>query len=399
MYEPKMAILEKYADILINFALNSGKGVKPGEVVYAVVPDSAKPMYGALQAAILKAGAHPLMRFIATGFDKQFYSLSDLAQLKFFPKKYLKERVALIDHSVAIIADHDLHELEGTDPKKIVVSAEAQKPYRDWLFTKEYQGKFTWTIGLYGTEALAKEAGLSLRAYWQEIIEACYLDKAEPVVVWREIVSEQERIKDRLKALKIDKIHLEAAGTDLWLTLGENRRFMGGGGRNVPSFEIFTSPDWRGTEGVISFNQPLYRYGQLLENVTLRFHKGKVIGATAKKGERILKEMLKRPNADKVGEFSLTDGRMSRITHFMANTLFDENRGGPQGNTHIAIGMSYKDAYDGNPQDLTKKDWRELGFNDSGEHCDIVSTSPRKVTVTTNSGVTKLIYTQGKFLI
>ena len=75
--------------------------------------------------------------------------------------------------------------------------------------------------------------------------------------------------------------------------------------------------------------------------------------------------MLKSPNADKLGEFSLTDKRMSRITHVMAETLFDENISGPFGNTHIAIGRAYKDCFRGDARKMTAKDWANHGFNDS----------------------------------
>jgi aminopeptidase len=109
--------------------------------------------------------------------------------------------------------------------------------------------------------------------------------------------------------------------------------------------------------------------------------------------------MLKRPNADKVGEYSLTDASFSRIHKFMANTLFDENIGGKYGNTHIAVGMSYKDAYAGDPMKVSKSEWKKMGFNDSGEHCDIISTEDRTVTATLPDGSTKVIYTKGHFTV
>lgn len=399
MFKPDKDLLDKYADLLVKFALNGGKGVGRKEVVQAMVPDVAKPMYGALQKAILTAGAIPLMRLIATGFEKDYYEWANEDQLKFFPKEYLKARVNLIDHTIGILAEKDLKALKRVPGKKLMLAAETQKPYRDWLFNKEYAGKLTWTLGLYGTPAMAREAGLSLKAYWDEIIKACYLDHDNPIGEWQRIQTELNRQTKVLNGLKIKQLHMTGAGVDLVIDLGEKRKFVGGGGRNIPSYEVFTSPDWRGTEGYISFNQPLYRYGNVVKGIRLEFKKGKVIKATAKTGEKILKEMLKRPNADKVGEFSLTDKRFSRIDKFMANTLFDENMGGPYGNTHIAIGMSYKDAYDGDPRDLNKELYKKLGFVDSGEHCDIVSTEKRQVDARLLNGVTKTIYLNGSFLV
>ncbi|MEI7424763.1 MAG: aminopeptidase [Candidatus Staskawiczbacteria bacterium] len=95
----------------------------------------------------------------------------------------------------------------------------------------------------------------------------------------------------------------------------------------------------------------------LIEDIYLEFKNGKVIKATAKKGEKVLKHMIANKNADMVGEFSLTDSRLSKITKFMAETLFDENVGGKYGNTHIALGNAFKDSYSGNPNKVTKKQW------------------------------------------
>lgn len=399
MYTPSQEILKKYADILVKFALNSGAGVKPGEVVQVIIDDVAKPFIAPLHRSILEAGGHPMIRMLPTGIERDFYELANDDQLTFFPDKFVKARVDLLHHSIGILAEHDLHELKGIDPAKIMKSAESQKKARDWINDKEYAGKFTWTLALYGTEAMAAEAKLSLEDYWQEIIKACFLDEKDPIAKWRQVASEQERVKKALNSMPIDKLHIVGEGTDLWISLGEKRQFIGGSGRNIPSFEIFTSPDWRGTEGYISFDQPLYRYGNILKEIRLEFKKGKVVKATAKTGQKLLQEMIKRPNADKIGEFSMTDSRASRITKFMANTLFDENIGGRFGNTHLAVGMSYKDCYAGDPSTLKKAEWKRLGFNDSGEHCDIIQTTDRTVTAVMTDGRQQVIYQDGKFTV
>jgi aminopeptidase len=399
MYKPNELLLKKYADVLVKFALNSGKGINTGDVVQLVVPDVAKPLLLALYQSVLEAGGHPMVRLLPSGLDRVFYDHAKEFQLTFFPKEYIKSRIQTIDHSVGILAEHDLHELSGVDPSRIIKTQESQKKAREWMSDKEYAGNFTWTLALFGTSAMAAEAGLTLEAYWQEIIHACFLDYDDPISEWKRVASEQARIKRALKALPINRLHIESKGTDLWLTLGEKRKWVGGGGRNIPSFEIFTSPDWRGTTGVISFNQPLYRYGQLIKDVRLEFQKGKVVKSTASKNQALLLQMIDRPNADKVGEFSLTDARMSRITKFMANTLFDENIGNRYGNTHIAVGMSYKDAYDGDPRGIKKEEWKRLGFNDSGEHCDIVSTDDRVVTAEMHDGSFRVIFAKGIFQV
>jgi aminopeptidase len=270
-------------------------------------------------------------------------------------------------------------------------------PAIGWRQEKEAAGLLHWTIGLWGTEAMAAEAGLSVEAYWEQIIHACFLDDPDPVARWHETLDAIHRYRDWLNSLPIDRLHLEAEGTDLWLTMGDHRRWVGGSGRNIPSFEIFTSPDWRGTEGWIRFNQPLYRYGNLVKGISLRFEDGRVVESSAEENEAVLKEMIATEGADRVGEFSLTDRRLSRITRFMAHTLYDENVGGPFGNTHIALGRSYQDAYAGDPSAVAPEEWERLGFNNSSVHTDIVSTADRVVTVRLRGGGERVIYRDGEF--
>jgi len=392
-------ILKRYAAVLVNYALNSGQGVKPGEVVQCVVPDVAKPLALALQNTLLQAGAQPLIRLLPTGFSKDFFSLANQDQLTFFPDKYLKERVNLIDHNIAIIADPDPFELKTIAPQKIILNRDSQKPYKDWLTDKEVQGRFTWVVALWGTAVKAKLVGLSLKNYWRQIIQACFLDKVDPIAEWKQISVLQQKILVKLNTLNIQSIHIKGQDVDLIIQIGHNRQWIGGSGRNIPSFEIFTSPDWRGTSGWMKFNQPVYRYGNLIQDIYLEFNQGIVVRAEAKTGNKLLQAMLKSPNADKLGEFSLTDSRLSRITHIMAEILFDENIGGPYGNSHVAIGMAYKDCYQGDGKKLTAKDWDKLGFNDSSEHTDFISTTDRIVTAKLSNGREKTIYQDGQFTL
>ncbi|MDP2628867.1 MAG: aminopeptidase [Nanoarchaeota archaeon] len=398
-YLPSEEILDKYADLLINFALGNFKGIKKGDVVFLQVPEIAKPFLVSLRKAILKAGGNPIVNYTPDDIATDFYEYASDEQLKFFPAHYMKGRVEDMDHLVFVIADTNSRELEKINPKKIMMRNKAFKPYMDWRNEKENAGKFTWTLAAYATEGVAKEAGLTLKEYWDEIIKACYLDEENPVEKWKEIISEIERVKDKLNSMKIEKLHIVAPETDLIVGLGENRKWMGGSGRNIPSFEVFISPDWRKTEGKIKFTEPLYRYGNLIKDVFLEFKDGKVVKVTASQGEKVLKAMIETKNADKIGEFSLTDSRISRITKFMAETLFDENVGGNQGNMHLALGKSYQDSYPGNPSEVTKKQWEEMGYNDSVVHTDIVATSPRKVTAYLSNGEEKVIYENGKFVI
>ncbi|MEK6848049.1 MAG: aminopeptidase, partial [Nanoarchaeota archaeon] len=304
-------ILEKYASVLVNFALNGGKGIKKGEVVLLEVPECAKPILIPLQKAVLKAGGHYVTNYLPDETARHFYELAEEHHLDFFPAKLLKGRVDEIDHSIWIIAEVNKKELEGVSPEKIMRRNKAFKQYKDWRNEKENAGKFSWTLGMYGTDAMAKEAGASIEEYWEQIINACYLDKENPIEEWKKASTEINRILDKLHSMKIDKINIKADKTDLTIKIGKNRKWLGGRGCNIPSFEVFITPDCRYAEGHIEFDQPLYRYGNLITGIKLEFKEGKVVRFSAKSGESILKEMIAVAGADKIGEFSLTDKRLS----------------------------------------------------------------------------------------
>ena len=398
-YQPSADILDRYARVLVNFALNSGQGVKKGEVVRLSAQESAKPLFVAVRNQILRSGAHPLSHYLPGNTSREFFELANRDQLAFFPKTYFHGMAKTVDHSINIVSETDLHELEGVAPDKIMLRAQSQKPFKNWLDTKENRGKFTWTIALYGTPALAKEAGLSLRGYWNQIIRACFLDFSNPISKWQNVFVQNDKIRAGLNKLRINRLHVEGVDVDLWIGIGPNRKWLGGSGRNIPSFEIFTSPDWRGTNGRIRFNQPLYRYGSRITGIELEFKDGIVTKSTATQNYPLLKKILAVKNANKVGEFSLTDRRLSRIDHFMAETLYDENISGPFGNTHIALGDAYKDSYAKKADGVLGKDWARMGFNDCAIHNDIVSTTDRTVTAHLSNGTKKVIYQKGRFVL
>ncbi|OGL38108.1 hypothetical protein A3B63_02820 [Candidatus Saccharibacteria bacterium RIFCSPLOWO2_01_FULL_49_22] len=399
-YKPSDEILTKYADVLVNFALGGGKGLKKGDFVYLSVSLSALPMYKAVRKAIFDRGGHVLgaLNDDMSGWERYVFDHATNEQLTFFPAHYYRGIVSDIDHYMAILSDHNMHELDKVDPQKIILAQKSRKRLTEWLDKKEDRGRLTWTLALYGTPAMAKEAGLSLEEYWNQIIKACYLDYSDPISRWQKTGTEVERIAAKLTDLNISSMHIQGQDVDLQITIGRDRKWLGGGGRNIPSFEVFTSPDWRGTEGWIRFNQPLYNYGPKIEGIELHFAKGRVIKATAKKHQKLLREMISADKgASQIGEFSLTDHRHSHITKFMANTLYDENIGGRFGNTHIAVGRAFRDVYRGDVATVRKQTMRQLGFNESVVHNDMISTGDRTVTATLPDGQKKVIYKDGQF--
>ena len=404
--QPSDEILAKYAELLVKFGMTnqSGKQLPKGSVVQFVVPEVAKPLYFHLQTAILKSGYNPLGVFLPSDdehykLDKGFYDSAGRLQLEFVPEKFNHGLVDEIDGNIRILAETDLHSLNMVDPKTIMQRTKALQQGKKLYYDKIDRNELAWTLGLYGTDTMAKEAGISLKSYWNQIIKACYLDTDNPVAKWKQINTIVQRTSKKLSDMQIRSLHMTGSDVDLTIGIGKDRLWKAGGGCNVPSYEVFTSPNCHEINGHIKFNQPLYRYGKRIEDIELVFKNGKVTSASASKNLTLLKEMLKVSNGDRVGEFSLTDARLSRITKFMAETLYDENVGGTYGNTHLALGFCFKECFSGNSKNFTDKKWDDLGFNLSTLHNDIISTTDRTVTATLYDGTKKVIYKKGRFTI
>jgi len=400
MYTPSQEILEKYANVLVNFALRKGKWINPWDVVYIEIPECAKPFLIPLQTAILRAWWHPIINYIPDWVSRNFYENASDEQLSFVAEEYLKWKIKAFTHKIRIISDSDLHELEGIDPSRIMKKRKADRSLRYLREKKEREWKFSRVGCMYATESMAKEAGLSLEEYRNQIIYACFLDYPDPVQKWKEVSDEKCRVRDKLNNLKLEYIHVIWPDEDLKVKIWENRIWNASIWDNIPSYEIFTSPDCRDINWRIKCNQPLYRYWNLVEWIRLEFKDWKVIKATADKNENILHEMIKIEWMDHVWEFSLTDARISRITHFMAETLFDENMWWEYGNTHIALWLWFDECYAWDQSKLDNLEFKKsIWLNFSAEHVDVISTAPRKVIWILPNWEEILIYENGKFKI
>jgi aminopeptidase len=399
------SLLNKYAQVMVQYALNNGNGINKGDTVFLVGQECTKDLFMAIAKEIYTAGGNLITNYLPDNTRDNSLARFLLQngtdeQLGFFAKPYWQGIVEASDHILFIISEPDIHYLEGLSSSKISMMNSARAPYMKMREKKEQEGKLSWSLCLYGTQSMADEAHLSLEEYWEQIIEACYLREDDPVRKWKAVQKEIEDIKDRLDALEIEMLHLKGDDVDLQVQIGAHRKWLSGGGKNIPSFEIFTSPDWRGTNGAIHFNQPLYYSGKRISGVSLTFENGVVVASSATENEDALKEMISQDNADKIGEFSLTDKRHSRITKFMATTLFDENMGGTFGNTHIALGNAYKDTFTGDMSAVTDEQWAEMGYNSCPKvHTDIISTSNRTVTARLRNNTEKVIYKDGQFVL
>ncbi|HSO67334.1 MAG TPA: aminopeptidase, partial [Desulfatirhabdiaceae bacterium] len=389
----------RYADVLIwGLKTARAKPFKKQDVILIRYEKPGINLVEILYDKLLRQGYHPIPRLgLSVAMEKSFYHHANAGQLTFIPpgERELYER---LNGNIYVNAPESITHLQAVDPKRIGKSAVARKILRDIMTGREEKGELGWTLCVYPTEELARHAQMSLEEYTAQIIRACYLDHPDPTEQWKGVYKKAMIIKKWLNSLDVQALHIESERTDLMITPGKKRKWIGVTGHNIPSFELFISPDWRGTRGVYFADQPSYRSGNYVKNICLEFEKGKVIHVSADTGEEfIIKQLAMDTGANRIGEFSLTDKRFSRIDRFMASTLFDENYGGQNGNCHIAVGSSYSDTYDGNPAELTPKTKQQLGFNDSALHWDLVNTEPKQITAHLIDGSRVLIYQNGEF--
>ncbi len=391
--------LDKYGDVLL-WGLKTArtKKYKKNDNILVRFDLSALNLAEILQAKLLDMGMNPILRVNSTPvMEKNFFEKANNTQLTFQPPGEIEFNEGL-NGLISLLAPESITHLKHINPQKIGKTALARKPLRDILWGREEKGEFGWTLCMVPTQGAADTAGISLKQYASQVIKACYLDMEDPVKGWEETFKNAMSVKKWINSLKVDRFHIESKNMDLIVTPGDKRKWLGVSGHNIPSFEIFLSPDWRGTEGIYYANLPSYKDGNYVEGVRFEFKKGEVVKSTAKKGKDfVAKQISMDQGARRVGEFSLTDKRFSKINKFMANTLFDENFGGKYGNCHLAVGMSYSDTFKGDPSSLTKQVKEQLGFNDSALHWDLINTEDKIVTACLKTGKKKIIYEDGMF--
>jgi aminopeptidase len=209
-----------------------------------------------------------------------------------------------------------------------------------------------------------------------EIAKAVRLDRPDPVAAWREHL---DRLDERCRLLderRFDAVRLRGPGTDLTVGLATGARWTGGTietawGQvhcpNLPTEEVFTTPDRRRAEGTVRATRPVaYPEGVLVDGIELRFEDGRVVEAKARSGEDFLRRHLQTDEgASRLGEIALVAGSPVGASGLLFyNTLFDENA-----TSHVAYGMGYTTPVEG-AGGLDPHAQRELGVNDSTVHVD-----------------------------
>ncbi len=393
--------LKRYAEVLI-WGLRTARSqpFRKGDIVMLRFNIDAIRLAEILEARLLEMGLNPVRRLNPTPeMEKNFFRLANRKQLVFDPPGEA-DLYRHLNGSIFLHAPASITHLSAIDAKRISRFTVSKKFLRDIVDEREQAGLFSWTLCILPTAELARHAGQSDSDYCKQIVKACFLNRKDPVAHWKAVFKNAGTIKKWLNGMRVKHFHVESDDIDLTVTPGDQRKWIGISGHNIPSFELFLSPDWRGTNGHYYADQPSYRSGNLVDGIRLTFKKGVVVDAAADTGLDFVTKQLKMDRgASRLGEFSLTDKRFSKIDQFMANTLFDENFGGRWGNCHIALGASYAHTYRGDVQSLTRAKKIQLGFNESALHWDLVNTEKKRVVAHLTDGRRTTIYENGCFLI
>jgi len=213
---------------------------------------------------------------------------------------------------------------------------------------------------------------------WDAVATAMRLDEPDPVASWRERSAELTARGRALDALDLTEVHYRSAGTDLTVGLVPNSRWTGGGGDdpdgfaympNIPTEEVFTSPDRRLADGTISLTKPVIVNGQVVEGLTVTFSAGRITDVAAASGAGAVRAELETDEgARSLGEVSLVDrdSRIAKAGILFHNTLFDENAA-----CHVAWGQSFPIAVAGGVE-MSDEQRYEIGLNRSAVHTDVV---------------------------
>jgi aminopeptidase len=339
MRDPRLV---KLAEVLVNYSV----GVKAEQTVRINGASVAEPLIVELYRAVLKAGGNPLVRMVPDALQEIFYKNASDEQLRYFSPIAIHE-VENIDCSIGIWADENTKALTGCDPKKIGIAQAARKPYMEIFMNRAAAKNLRWSGTQYPTQASAQDAEMSLADYEDFVFSAGLLDRPDPVAAWKQVSERQQRLADLVNGKK--DYHVVAAnGTDVRMSVANRRWINCDGHENFPDGEVFTGPVVDSVNGQINFSFPAVHHGREVQDVKLTFKDGKVVAASASKGEDFLISMLDTDAGSRfLGECAI--GTNYQIKRYTKNTLFDEKIGGT---VHFALGAGYPETGNNNQSGL-----------------------------------------------
>jgi aminopeptidase len=316
---------DRFAGLLCDWCID----VREGDQVLIGAPLLAMALAQGLHRALLDRDAWPLVRLAPGDLAEEFYRHASELHLDSFAPLELAEAQAA-DALIGISAPANTRALAGVDPALITRAARARRPVQEARLASRWCGT-QWP-----TPALAQQAGMGEYDYGAFLERALYLDRPDPVGAWRDLSTRQHGVVEELA--KAREIRIEAEGTDLRLRVDGRTWINSDGKHNMPSGEVFTGPLESSANGTILFTVPSNpRGGGNVEGIRLTFSDGKVVAASAERGEDYLQAALATDaGARFLGELGI--GTNVGIDRPTGSTLLDEKIAGT---VHLALGRSY----------------------------------------------------------
>jgi aminopeptidase len=334
--------LAKLAEVLVDYST----GVKKGNLVRISGPTIAEPLIIEVYRRVIQAGGHPLVRMTNQELDEIRFKTASDEQLSYIPALAMQE-VESIDVSIGIWADENTRGLSGCDSKRMAIASKARQPVFNTFLKRGASGSLKWTGTQFPTQADAQEAEMSLAEYEDFVFAGGLLDRPDPAAAWREVSIRQQRLADRLNGHR--DYHVVAAnGTDVRMSVDGCHWINCDGHENFPDGEVFSGPVLASVNGIINFSFPAVYHGHQVTDVKLKFKDGKVVDASASKGQDFLYSMLDMDAGSRfLGECAI--GTNYQIKRHTGNTLFDEKIGGT---VHFALGAGYPETGNANQSGL-----------------------------------------------
>ena len=294
-----------------------------------------------------------------------------------------------------------MDKIDSDKLSKVSIVNQTTKPiYKE----KQLKGLIPWCIAAVPNEYWAKDIFLNskqpLDDFWNTLADICMLKEENPISSWNKLLKKQAKNLKKLNNMKIKKLYFKNdLGTNLEIELSSKALWQSACGNkwivNMPSYEVFTSPNYKKTNGIVYSSKPLVYSGKIIDKFYLEFKDGKVINFDAKKGKDILKEII---NSDEfssfLGEVALVNynSPISNTKKVFKSTLLDENA-----SCHLALGSGFLECIE-NGNNLNKDELKKIGLNSSKNHVDfMIGTKDLTIEADTVNG--KLIIMQNGNLV